>query len=132
YNKIINKLTRKIYIPPRPYQCMEIGVVSNYFEHVNAAAIKLTKPLKVGDKIQIKGGETDFEQKVESMQIDKKKVDYDYKSYNGVITLGLPAGRYEVILKLNDTPIRIIGNMITLIGTPLFLALYFKKSHFLK
>jgi len=54
---------------------MEIGVVSNYFEHVNAAAIKLTKPLKVGDKIQIKGGETDFEQKVESMQIDKKKVD---------------------------------------------------------
>lgn len=53
---------------------MEIGEVTNYFEHVNAAAIKLTKPLKIGDKIQIKGGETDFEQKVESMQINRKPV----------------------------------------------------------
>jgi len=53
---------------------MEIGTVTNYFDHVNAAAIKLSKPLKVGDKIKITGGETEFEQKVESMQIDKKSV----------------------------------------------------------
>lgn len=53
----------------------EIGEVSNYFEHVNAAAIKLKSPLKVGDTIQIKGGETDFEQAVESMQLDHKSVD---------------------------------------------------------
>ena len=53
---------------------MEIGVVSNYFDHVRAAAIKLSKPLKVGDKIQIKGGETDLEMEVESMQIHKDKI----------------------------------------------------------
>ena len=53
---------------------MEIGVITNYFEHVNAAAIKLAKPLKIGDKIKITGGETEFEQKVESMQIDRKPV----------------------------------------------------------
>jgi len=53
---------------------MEIGTVTNYFDHVNAAAIKLSKPLKVGDKIKITGGETEFEQKVESMQIDRKSV----------------------------------------------------------
>jgi len=52
----------------------EIGTVTNYFDHVNAAAIKLAKTLKVGDKIQIKGGETDFEQKIESMQINRKPV----------------------------------------------------------
>jgi len=52
----------------------EIGEVSNYFEHVSAAAIKLKAPLKVGDTIRIKGGEKDFEQKVESMQIDHKPV----------------------------------------------------------
>ncbi len=51
-----------------------IGEISNYFEHVNAAAIKLTKPLKLGDTVQIKGGETDFEQKIESMQINRKSV----------------------------------------------------------
>jgi len=60
--------------------------------------------------------------------VDKNKVDINYKDHNGIIALELPAGGHEVILKLNDTPIRIIGNMITLLGTPLFLALYFKKS----
>ncbi len=53
----------------------EIGVVLNYFEHVNAAAIKLASPLKVGDKIKLTGGETDFEQEVKSMQINKKTVE---------------------------------------------------------
>ena len=53
---------------------MEIGEVTNYFDHVNAAAIKLVKSLKVGDVIQFKGGEVEFEQKVASMQIDHKVV----------------------------------------------------------
>jgi len=51
-----------------------IGVVSNYFDHVSVAAIKLVAPLKVGDTIRFAGGETDFEQKVESMQIQHKQV----------------------------------------------------------
>lgn len=52
----------------------EIGEISNYFEHVKAAAIKLKFGLKVGDKIKIKGGEVDFEQEVKSMQINRKDV----------------------------------------------------------
>ena len=52
----------------------EIGEISNYFEHVNAAAIKLKVPLKIGDTIHIKGGETDFEQEVDSMQINRKPI----------------------------------------------------------
>ena len=54
---------------------MEIGVVSNYFEKVGVAAIKLSKGLKVGDKIQLKGGEVEFEQTVKSMQIHNKAVE---------------------------------------------------------
>jgi len=53
----------------------QIGTVSNYFDHVKVAAIKLTAPLKVGDIVQITGGEVDFEQKVASMQIQREKVD---------------------------------------------------------
>ena len=53
---------------------MEIGEVSNYFEHVGAAAIKLSKKLKVGDRIEIKGGEKDFEQEIKEMQINRKNV----------------------------------------------------------
>lgn len=52
----------------------EIGVVSGYFSHVEVAAIKLSGKLKVGDKIHIKGSTTDFEQKVDEIQIDRKPV----------------------------------------------------------
>jgi len=53
----------------------EIGTVSNYFDHVKAAAIKLKAALKVGDKIKIKGGEVEFEQKVDSMQINREPIE---------------------------------------------------------
>jgi len=52
----------------------EIGIVSNYFEHVGVIAVKLTKGLKVGDKIKIVGGDVDFEDEIESMQIHNKVV----------------------------------------------------------
>ena len=54
----------------------QIGKVSNYFAHVKAAAIKLSAPLKVGDKIRIVGGDNkDVEITVKSMQINRKKVE---------------------------------------------------------
>lgn len=52
----------------------QIGEVSNYFKNVKAAAIKLSAPLKIGDKIKIKGGEKEIELSVKSMQIDRKPV----------------------------------------------------------
>jgi ribosomal 50S subunit-recycling heat shock protein len=52
----------------------EIGTVSNYFEHVGAASIKLDKDLKVGDKIRIMGGEVNFEMEVKSMQVERMDV----------------------------------------------------------
>ena len=53
----------------------EIGVVSNYFKHVKAAAIKLSGPLKKGDKIKIVGGEKEVEIDVDSMEIDRKPIE---------------------------------------------------------
>jgi len=52
-----------------------IGSVSNYFDHVNVIAIKLDGALKVGDKIKIVGGDSEFEHVVDSMQIHNKKVE---------------------------------------------------------
>ena len=52
----------------------EIGHVSDYFKNVEVAAIKLSKSLKIGDKVHIKGATTDFKQEVKSMQIDRKPV----------------------------------------------------------
>ena len=52
----------------------QIGIVSNFFDHVGVVAIKLTDSLKVGDTIRIVGGEIDTEEKVGSMQIQHEKV----------------------------------------------------------
>ncbi len=52
----------------------EIGRVSGYFSQAGVAAIRLSGSLKVGDKIHIKGHTTDVEQKVSSMQIERKPV----------------------------------------------------------
>jgi hypothetical protein len=53
----------------------QIGVVSNFFEHINVAAIKLNAPLKLGDTIRFVGGDIDFEQVIDSMQINHKFVE---------------------------------------------------------
>ncbi len=52
-----------------------IGVVTHYFSKLGVGVVKLSAGLAVGDMIRIVGGEnTDFEQKVDSMEIDCKKI----------------------------------------------------------
>ncbi len=52
-----------------------IGKITHYFGNIGVAVIELTDTLKEGEKIKIMGGETDFEQTVDSMEVDHKKVD---------------------------------------------------------
>lgn len=76
--KIIKKtaLTKKV-IKKRPsvkkptVEGLIVGEVSHYFPHVNAAVIKLKSSLKVDDTIRIKGHTTDFQETVNSMQINR-------------------------------------------------------------
>lgn len=50
-----------------------IAKVLHYYDKIKVAVLKLSFELKVGDEIRIVGGEnTDFQQKVDSMQIDYK------------------------------------------------------------
>jgi putative protease len=52
-----------------------IGKVTHYFDKIKVAIIELEGPLSIGDNIRIIGGEsTDFDQIVESMEIDHKKI----------------------------------------------------------
>jgi len=48
-----------------------IGLITHYFPHVQAAVIKLKKPLAAGETVKIKGHTTDLTQIVTSMQIDR-------------------------------------------------------------
>lgn len=53
---------------------IEIGQVINFFSKIGVGVIELKLPLSVGDRILIKGPTTDFEQTVDSMQIDRKNI----------------------------------------------------------
>ncbi len=53
----------------------QIGKITHFFDKVGVAVIELEGVLKVGDAIQIKGATTDFEQKVDSMQVEHKNVE---------------------------------------------------------
>ena len=52
-----------------------IGEITHYFGKIGVAVAELSETLKVGDTIRIAGGEaTDFTQKVDSMEVEHKKV----------------------------------------------------------
>ncbi len=52
-----------------------VGIVNDYFAHIGVAGINLTGPLKVGDRIHVRGHTTDFEEVVDSMQIEHRQVE---------------------------------------------------------
>jgi len=52
----------------------DIGKVMHFFSKISVAVVELKAPLSVGDKIRIMGPTTDFEQTVESMQIEHETV----------------------------------------------------------
>lgn len=53
----------------------EVGEITHYFDKVGVAVIQLTGNLKVGDRIHITGTTTDFEQNVDSIQVDRKPIE---------------------------------------------------------
>lgn len=53
----------------------EIGKVTHYFSKISVGVIELSGELKVGDRIKFQGATTDFEQEVESMQIEGENVE---------------------------------------------------------
>ena len=53
---------------------IEVGRITHFFSKIGVAVVELTAPLAVGERILVKGPSTDFEQVVESMQIEHKNI----------------------------------------------------------
>ena len=53
----------------------KIGTVTHYYGNIGVAIVALAGKLSKGDKVKFEGGKTEFEQTVESMQIDHKEID---------------------------------------------------------
>ncbi len=53
-----------------------IGTVTHYYNHLHVAGVAITDgELHKGDTIHVKGHTSDFQQKVESMEIDHEEVE---------------------------------------------------------
>ena len=52
----------------------EVGKVTHFYDKLSVGVIDLSSTLKTGQKIHIQGAHDDFEQEVESMQLDHKEV----------------------------------------------------------
>ncbi len=54
----------------------KIGTVSHYYDKIGVAIVELGGTLSVGDSVKfVRGGEDLFEQTVESIQVEHKKLD---------------------------------------------------------
>ena len=75
--KVVKKAVVKKPVKPKlkPKKEILVGEVVHYFDHIKVAVIKLKTPLAVGANIRIVGGQdTDFKQKVQSMEVEHKKI----------------------------------------------------------
>jgi len=80
----------------------EVGKVSDFFARPVVAGIELTAPIKVGDRIHIKGHTTDLEITVDSMQINN--VDVNEAKAGDSVGIKIPdrARRGDTVYKVTD------------------------------
>jgi putative protease len=52
----------------------KVGTISHYYDHIGVGVVKVSRNLKVGDKIHIKGKTADFNQEVASMQVEHAQI----------------------------------------------------------
>lgn len=78
----------------------KIGKVTHYFSKIGVGVMELSGELKVGDKIHIKGATTDFEQKVDSMQIEHENVEKAKKGQSIGLKVSEPVREHDKVYKV--------------------------------
>lgn len=78
----------------------EIGRVGGFFAHPSVAVVELTAGLKTGDVIYVKGHTSDFQQAVESMQVDRQPVQEAQAGQSVGIKVNERCRRHDVVYRL--------------------------------
>ena len=80
---------------------IEIGKITHYFSKPGVAAFTIENgELKIGDKIHIKGHSTDFEQIVESIQIEHANVEKAAKGESIGIKIKDKVREHDMVFKV--------------------------------
>jgi len=56
-------------------ELQEVGTVTHYYPRIGVVVVEVTAPIKVGDRIRVRGSTTNFEQTIESMEIEHKRIE---------------------------------------------------------
>ena len=80
----------------------EGGRVDKYFRKVGVAALELSTAIAVGDKLRFSGATTNFEMKVESMQIDHEVVESAAAGADVGIAVPERVRRSDTVYRVSD------------------------------
>ena len=80
----------------------EVGRVDKYFRKVGVAALELTEAIAIGDTLRFSGASTDFEMKVESMQIDHEVVESAAAGADVGIAVPERVRRSDTVYRVSD------------------------------
>jgi translation elongation factor EF-1alpha len=79
----------------------EVGKITHYFGKIGVCVIQIEKEaVRKGDKIHIKGATTDFEQMIDSMQINHKDVPEAKKGDGIGLRVKEPVREGDVVYKV--------------------------------
>lgn len=80
---------------------VKVGVITHYFTKIGVGIVDLTDgDLKVGDNIHIKGHTTDYNQAVESLQIEHQNVEEAKKGTQVGIKVNEHVREHDVVYKI--------------------------------
>ena len=77
----------------------QVGKIVHYYDKIGVGVVKLDTALKTGDTIHVKGGVSDFEQAVESMQLNHEGVSSAKKGEEVAVKLAGKAKEGDAVYK---------------------------------
>jgi len=80
-------------------EVVQVGHITHFFSKIGVAIVELTATLIVGDRILVKGPTTDFEQVVDSMQIEHQNVQRAESGQSIGLKVAQPVKEKDVVYK---------------------------------
>ncbi len=78
----------------------EIGKVTHYYDKISVMVVKLTDKVSVGDRIKVKRGDEEFEETVESMQVEHENIEKAKKGDEIAIKVSQPTKEGAVVFRV--------------------------------
>lgn len=78
----------------------KVGSITHYYDRIGVAVVEVLAPIKVGDRIKIKGHEREFEQEIASMQIEHENIKKAKKGDNVGLKIEQPVKKGDEVYKL--------------------------------